>query len=389
MAETPGGLSRFWSVELPARLDRLAPTLADRVADGAWTAAWPGVAGVAPLVALVVGLLAPRSWPGLDHVYSESLSFMLVVIAGAIFSGPVGVMLFLGFVVGDFFGGGAAASIYRGGLLIFFRQRGSQLIGYLLLAIPALVVPPLARRMARQVLLPLRPEALIWERAALYATGCGVLIYLWAQGMIVLIRPVFTWLNAPPTVPAIYQVQHRWSWLVGVAVLAAMARVVLEQAVSARLPRISVVMELHRQRWAVGHRGTIWQGLPTPLRIGMETGIIMLLLSGTYEGWLDALIVMVVGALLSAWRAGLTGWLPATWGEGMRKVPAMLRLAAAPFLGYQLATLVFARVWKGNSFKPVLFGALLTLVVFHVLFPYRPEAAQAVDVPKAEGGNAG
>src|SRR5439155_22699867 len=82
---------------------QLAPWLpppADALADGAWTAAWPGVAAVTPLVALALGFLAPLLLPGLLDVYTESLPFMLLLVAAAILSGPAGLGLLLGYAVG-------------------------------------------------------------------------------------------------------------------------------------------------------------------------------------------------------------------------------------------------------------------------------------------------
>lgn len=95
-------LGRLWSVQVPGWLDPWAPQLADAFADGAWTAGWRALAAVAPLAGWALGFLFPLLWPGMKDIYSESLFFMAVVICGAILSGPVGVMLLLGYIVGDF-----------------------------------------------------------------------------------------------------------------------------------------------------------------------------------------------------------------------------------------------------------------------------------------------
>ena len=376
LAMSEHNLSQLWSVRVPRWLDPWAPQLADAFADGAWTAAWRSVAAYAPLGAAVVGFLTPMIWPGIRHVYSESLLFMMLVIAGAILSGPVGAMLLFGYVVGDLLGGTPARSYFGSSVEYFLRRGGSQLISYLLLAIPAVLVPLLARRMARQVpldRLPSDPTIRLGARAGLYAAGCGALVYLWCQAMIVLIRPVFTWLGSQPTVEAIRYVQVWWDWLVTVGMLAAVARVMLEEVIARRAPRMAVVAELQRQRgMGNARRGEFRRRLPSAARIAIASLVVTLLLAGTYVSWTDALIVMVASVFLSAWHARLIGILPPGWATVMHKVPALLRLAAAPLVGYVLANIVIGIFWRTQSFRPVMLGALLTLVVFYLFFPPRP-----------------
>src|SRR4051812_38955148 len=94
-------LAGFWSVRAPAWLDNWFPQVAKATADGSWTAAWKPVAAYLPLAAFVLGLLCRFIFPSIYVVYSESLIFMALVIGGAILSGPVGVMLLLGYIVED------------------------------------------------------------------------------------------------------------------------------------------------------------------------------------------------------------------------------------------------------------------------------------------------
>lgn len=369
-------LEQLWSVRLPNMLDPWAPQLADAFADGAWTAACRGLGAFAPLAGLAVGFLVPFVYPGVRYVYSESLVFMVLVIASAILSGPGGAMLLFGYVVGDLLGGTLTRSYFGSSVEYFLRRGGSQLISYLLLAIPAVLVPLLARRIARQVpldRLPSDPTIRLAARAGLYAAGCGALVYLWCQAMIVLIRPVFTWVNSQPTVEAIRYVQVWWDWLVTVGMLAAVARVMLEEVIARRSPRMAVVAELQRQRgMGNARRGELGRRLPVAVRIGIASLAVTLLLAGTYVSWADAVIVMVASVVLGVWHARLIIILPSGWTTVMHRVPALLRLVAAPLVGYVLANIVIGIFWRTESFRPVMLGALLTLVVFHLFFPPRP-----------------
>lgn len=369
-------LTHFWSVQLPKWLDPWTPMLGDALSDGSWTAVWRRVSGYAPLAALAVGFLTPWLWPGVDNVYSESLPFMMLVVAGAILSGPLGVMLLLGYVLGVLVGGTQAR-------YDFFdypvRRSGSLLLSHMLLAIPAVLLPQLGRRMAEQVRLPgsLNPVVHIGVRVVLYAAACAMLVYLWCHAMIALIRPVFTWLWDYPTLEAIEQVQDRWQWLAGAAAAGAAARIMLERVVTPYLARAEVARHFQEERWSEPQRrGERWRRLPLAVRIGLGSAGTTLLLAGLYTSWIDAPLVAGVTAALGVWRAGLIASLPPAWARVVLGVPAMVRFAAATLLGYLLARVVVEPSWDTmratDSFRPMLIGALLTLVTFYLLFPNQP-----------------
>jgi hypothetical protein len=394
-------LTSLWSVRVPRLLDPFAPGLADALADGAWTAPWRGVSGFLPPAALALGILVALIRPGMPQVYTESLPFMILTIVGAILSGAFGLLLLIGYVVGDVLRGNSGYPFY-GPLPIV----GSQVIKYLLLAIPALHTPQLGRSLAKSVAVIL-PKGLgnwIGTRVTLYALACGMMTYLWSWGMVVLVRPVFTWQGQTPSTEAVAQVQHVWGVLVLCAVAAAVARVCLEEAVVPRVSRGSLIVELRRQR-GLGQvrRGALWRRLPAPLRKWLRPVVTVtvttLVLAGAYESWFDWLIVAGVTTLLEAWRARLTGSFSARLARVVQRLPALLRFAAIPLAGYVLAKLVieqFAAVpiigdflanrivpllWGGDSLRPVAIGALLTLATSYLLFPGRRVQRPATRVP--------
>lgn len=369
----PDPLTRLWCVRLPRALDPWAPPLADALADGAWTAAWPGVAALAPLAALAVGFLAPLAWPGIKYIYSESLTFLMLVVAAAILSAPLGVGLLAGYIGGVMVFGGASS--YYAFAQAPLARVGSLVIAYMLLALPAVTLPQLGRRMADELalLIPSSEELRRVARPALYAVTAALLTFLWCQATVVLIRPVFTWMRGSPTVEAVRNVQVYWRWLVVTAVLAVIARTVLEWGVARRA---GVVAALEAERWSEPHRRWIqWRRLPLAVRVGLASLAVTLLLAGAYTGWIDAVLMALAVAALAAWRAGLIGGtLPATWHRLLLKVPTLVRYAVAALVGYWLAGIATALLWKTGSFRPVLLGIFASLAMFYVLLPRPPEA---------------
>jgi hypothetical protein len=259
------------------------------------------------------------------------------------------------------------------GLLAYFLPRwGSMLISYLLLAIPAIVIPQQARWLAEEMPLPgnrgAAPKLVL--RGILYAFVCGLLIYLWSQAMPALIRPVFTWLRMQPLVEAIVPLQQRWHWLVIMAVTAALLRVLSERALITDPSSVMGLAALQQQRWGnPERRNEFWRNTPRSIRILLTSALFTLLFSGLYQSWLDALLVAAVTALLELWRAGGMGRLPGWWGQTMMRVPALVRFAVALVLGGVVSYWLLTRAWRGDTFQPVLWATLLTLVVFYFLFP--------------------
>lgn len=373
LSPQPEALARLFSVRLPRLLDRWNPQLADAFADGAWTAALPGATSLAPMVALGVGFLFAMFWPGIwmRDVYTESIIFLTLVVAGAILSGPVGVMLCAGFVAGDVLHDLVRGQYAREPLAV----AGSQLISYLLLALLAVRMPQLSRRLAEGVPLPRDSSQRNMIRSALFVGCCALLVVLWCQAMIVLTRPVFTWLGGSPTTAAITQVQNRWQWLMAVAVIAAIARLILESNVSSGASGSAMIAALQNERWSGStRRGAVPHALPAVVRVIIGAVMVTMLLAGTYTGWIDAVLVAAAVTAVGAWRAGLIGMFPPGLVALIRRIPALVRFVAAPSLGYMVSYVLINSLWSLGSFRPVMIGSLVTLCFFFVLFPRAPAA---------------
>lgn len=385
-------LEQLWSVGLPGWLDDWFPPVAHAMSDGAWTAAWRGVAALAPVVAFVLGLLSRLIFRDLNVVYTESLFFMLLLVAGATLSGTVGVGLLAGYIVQDLLltsivGPAVATANPIVGAAGLFTGK---VVSYLLLAIPAVVLPMLARQLTGAVSLRslTEPRVRIAGAAALEAVVCGLLVLLWSQSMLVLIRPLFSLVGAELPSAVVRPVQQQWIWLVLAAMLAAVARVLLVHMLVPRSPRAPVVAGLQRRRLTGEKSGAI-RRIPERVRVAVATFVLTLVLAGTYEGWFDALFAVMVIGLLGWWRANLIRRIPVPvkWALMVRSVSPLLRLLGAMFVGYGLTTMVLTPFWGAfGGLRLLMIGSLLTLVVFNLLFPPLPvvpvvQAPQGTAVP--------
>lgn len=354
-------LMRKWSVMLPKTLDPWFPQLADALADGAWLAGWKKASTI-PYIALAVGFLAPWVWPGIQNIYSESLLFLMLVTAASILSGTWGATILAGYIVGD---------SLRVMLSLHLVTLLGHVVAYLLLAILVLRIPLLARRLSdlgRR--LPSDATLRVAAQAGLRGAICGGLVFLWCQGTIVLIRPVFTWAGGSPTDAAVMQVQVQWPWLVAVAAVAAVVRVVLEDFSASRSTGASLVAGLRasRRASAMAH-GAAWQRVSAKARIAFGAAFLTVILAGTYAGWIDPIIVLVVASAVGAWRAGLVGKIPRSWVSLTEKIPAVVRMIIVPLVGFLISNQIVSLFWASGSLRPVMVGALTTVVLFYAMFP--------------------
>jgi hypothetical protein len=320
----------------------------------------------------MVGFLGALVWPGLEYSYTESLVFMMLVIVGALLSGPVGVMLLAGYGVGNLLFGESFYSpfSYPNFPPRFVFAWGGKLIVLALLAFPAVLLPTLARRMVWPIVGRAAPANRLAIHAGLYAAVSGFLVFVWAQAMVVLVRPVFVipYRGGDPTFEAINPVQNLWPWLVAAGVAAAAGRVIVESRVLGRSPRAAAVAEEYRQWWVrAGRRPSPWQRAPVLVRVLVVTVLGTALLAGTYEHWLDPLIALVGIGVLETWRQGMLGGFAGGLGRAISRIPVIVRFVVAVVLAYGVAYLPVSAMFKASSLRPLLYGALASMAVFYLL----------------------
>jgi len=107
-----------WWVHIPARLDRCSSLLSDAWADGMYLTAWPWVA-MLPLLSLILGVVEGVGhfkflsiWDvgmsyGPAYVFAQSLPLVIIAAFVGTLSADAGLMLVLGYVLGDYLLAGA------------------------------------------------------------------------------------------------------------------------------------------------------------------------------------------------------------------------------------------------------------------------------------------
>lgn len=372
-------LNRRWYVSIPVALDPLSPKAADAFSDGTWLAAWRSISALLPPIAFVFGAVAPIVWPGMTEVFSESIVFLAVMIALAFLSGPSAVMLLLGYASGDIGHDLFSRHIYAPYIP---RQIAADVVSYLLMGVALVLIPHAARRLATELSSKIRDDH--FQEAAqvsLSAIAAALLVFLWCQATIVLIRPVFTWIGTSPTTEAVKHVQRQWIVLVAVAVGTLMLRAIGELLAHQSAGWV-FANSLQEQRWAAPQRrGAVWMKMPVAIRIVIAAAAVTLLLAGTYVTWFDAGLVFLAVIVLKAWAYGLLGGVPRPWIAAVSTIPALVRFAIAPLLGFAAAWAVIAVFWGTGSLRPVMFGAFFTVIFFHLLFPVPRARRKSEEAP--------
>ena len=341
-------------VRLPALAGRASTLLATVLADGAYLRAWPLAAIAAPAAAFLAGAVLGRIHP--EETFTGALWVMgpLVVLAGL--SAGLGLWAWLGYVLVDFF-----VFPHDTFLLEPLLGRAGLIPTYLLLAMLVVVAPLTVQTLVRSSLPRARARVTAGLRTPLAVVlGCvlsAIVVYAWTQTAPILVRPAYTWVGDLPTNDAIQPVQATGWFLVFLAAVMGVVRPILQQVAEGRggTSRLTV----HR----LGRRG-LW-----PVGVVVQPALTVLLLAGALEGWLDAVFVWVALAGVLLARQLLAGRL-AGYARLAAHVPILLRAAVAVAASYVIGQEILGLAYPAvSSFRPVLFSALVSLVVFTVLLP--------------------
>lgn len=364
-------LLEFFYVRLPRWLDTGLPLPGDAFADGVWTVTWPPVAACLPPAALLIGCVAPFFTKAITNVYTDSLLFIFLAVAGAILSGTFGATLLAGYVFGSFVIAFARVDVWSAEIVL--RVITKLLIGDLAIAIPTLLIPRVAHALVppAPAQLSARPGVKRALRAGLYAISCALLVFVWARGLATLVRPVAT-LSQGRESQAVAPISWHWATVVVIAAIAAFVRIILEERVS-QSASAGVIADLKRRRWIGHQRASMFSRIPKPVRVLYSSGLATLQLAGTFERWFDGLAILGALAGMLASRTRLLRRIPARWMAAITKMPMLLRFALALAGGYLFSSVVMRLLWTTASMRAVTLSTLLSLTLFTLLFPTQPQ----------------
>ena len=395
-------LERWW-VAVPGQLRRYSVYLSETWADGIYLTAWPMVAALAPLVLLLFGLLEGAShWsllindsvpsPGeVTITFTQLLPLMVLTAAVSALSANLGLVLVLGYALGDFLIAGFRLTYAQGFEVIgsstldpvqsFLYLHLAQLISYVLFLL--LVVTP---TLSSRYLVPRldwltkgqEPASTVVRVSALMIIQ-GAIVYSWTLSAPLLIRIFWAWTNDQPPLSAAYYLQEQGGWVVAAAVVGVAVREWL--AHQARRNPV-VTQRIERQASALraaDTRRAFSRQLPSYIRAILAAGVLTLLISGFISSLLWGVIIFL---FLSFVLIARTSVLPSLalwkkWVGMIARIPVVARLAAGALISYILSEGIIsffenqpsADIRTSESFLPVLISVGISLLIMTALVP--------------------
>jgi hypothetical protein len=432
-------LDRYW-VGGAAFLRRYSLVLSEAWYDGIYLTAWRRFALWAPLALLLLGLaegithatVAFRFTNGASVVefglvpfgtqplfktdsmqllvgftqgqavaFTELLPLMvLVALAGAL-SANLGMVLVLGYALGDFLIAGPQIHFLPYGaqgnpLAAFAYQRVPQLVSYALFLLLAVTPTLTAKYLSAPIQRLQGDQRLLWLlRGGAMLLLQGAAVYTWTQAAPLLVRIFWGWINSNPPLTAEYNLQVDGYWLVYAAALAAGLRAVLSYLAYGRSEVAARVRGLASALASAETRQAISRKIPGPIRVLLTAGALTLLLSGFIGGLVEAGIILAFLVVLLLARSL---WLPRwglwnAWARLISRVPVVVRLVVVFFAGNYVGNAIVA-LWlqpppwlvsvlqwyaqfnrSGSAtFLPVLLSTCLGILIAVALLPSVDEA---------------
>lgn len=344
----------------PARsLERLWPSGAALLRDGATVMPTPAATRSAVVVAFVTGIVLGYLHLG-NPIFSVSLPTLAVLAAVGGLGGRFGAAAWFGYVVTD-------AVFYQ--FPQFEQMRSTPLfvlaliICYGVLAQLVVQMSPLASGLRQGITRIVRPPSLAVPVAIVLGIALpATLAYLWTLAAPVLIRPLATWQNAYLPTSAVQPLQTEGWVVVMVVAFAGAIRSLVEREPRA-VPITVRTPAGGRARW---------------ITLIVRALVITIFLSGIidsfFEGVLTAALLVAAFAATSELHARIR---PVS--AVLRRIPLVVRLAVAALVALPIARAIYVPVlsllyspgFSANqgAYLPVLVVAVVTMVLVLLLVP--------------------
>jgi len=387
----------LWWVDVPCKLRQWSTLLWAAWSDGIYLTAWPRLSTVLIVAVLLFGFVQGGThWSvftldgnGLStslHAasFAQMLPLMVLAVVLGSLSANLGLMLVLGFAVGDFFWAGPP---YVSGHsvpvpLFLYAQVAAYLVFFFLAVWPTVATKFLVASAHRQF-----RESELWKTVLMVIVQ-ALFIYEWTYFAPIGVKEQWDCCSATSPLDVRYFHQVSMPWLVGAAVLGVLARCVLISVAERRDPnvlaRLSAVCD---PAWASDPRMPGW------LHAILGAAIMSLLLLGfSASPERTGVMFLVVTALLLARIYGLPRLsLWKSWSARVVRLPALLRLTAATVATYLICRGILMIPGFGASegytfgnFGPELGAILAGFVAVLLLLPngaLAPEENESVDNP--------
>jgi hypothetical protein len=362
-------LADLWWLRLPAATRRKSESLFAIFVDGYYLVAWPAAAALAPVLLLLSGLVMGWQQAGFESAFSESMLLMMVIAIVGVLSANLGLYFTLGFALGHFL------LWHDASVDEFARTKVPLLIEYGLIFLLAVGVPMATKSLLSQFTPPrVRGRmVLLGVAVAGHAAVTGVLVYLWAQCVPILIRPVFTWQHEQPPTEAISPLQTDDYQLTAVAVGASFVRMGLQGATTFR-PAARARVDAWRQRLSrdADSRDVHFRGSSLAAAVAVSA-VSTFMLAGMFSTWTEAVLLALLFLLIHAARARIVPVPLGRWPNVVYSLPMLFRLLVGTAVTIYLAqSMLPSEMEQTNSFRPLLVLLAIGLVVAFFLNPGLP-----------------
>jgi hypothetical protein len=350
-----GKLAEFWWGRVPLRMARISAGLGVVFGDGGYLQAVPRAAGLAPLLALVLGFIIGWRHPLATDLFTSSVAFLVLALLVGTLSAAVGAWLVIGYAVGDITIG-VRDPAFLGSFANSGKTWAALILCAFVLAILVVLIPLTARSLANEVAARWLAGRALAAEAGVALVAEALLVFAWTQAALVLTRPYFTWHGLAPSTSTVEGL-HTAAWALPlVAIGAAALRAWLDVRYAAATPHRTPLPARQRRR------------APKPVAIGVRAAIAVFLLAGLMDSWVDPIIVGAVMIAFLALREPLLRRIGPRTAIVMR-VPILPRLIVGSVVSAVIAIIVVAAFGTQSVVRPVVISTLVSLIVFTVLLP--------------------
>jgi hypothetical protein len=363
-------LSNFWWFHFSKFLNRFSQKIAAIYLDGFYLQAWPAIGALSVPTVFIIGLFI--GWfhfaNGEYYTYSETYTYSLVVMAVLLilsnFSAGLGMWLFIGYVIGDFFLYDKHAYVTTWNDLIL--NRTALILVYILLAQLLIFFPMISSWLRKQTLdkFNLSGKFRVIINTIVQAALQGILVYIWTLQVPTLIRPLYTWQGYQPPTEAIQPLQESGYWLILIAILIGAARMLLLYKAFQKpmmVSKLEDLMLVFSQSSQSNFR------TPNSLSIPLQAGFMTFLLSGILSNWIEALIIFTLSCLILVGRKVLVSKMK-KFVRLITRVPLIIRLSICAGISYYIGSLIITSQWDYQStFVPILIAIIISLAISNII----------------------
>jgi hypothetical protein len=347
-----------------------------------------GLVGLTVAVAVVFSLLRL----GITDIYSESMLFMVIVLAIGVASPAAGLLLVLLHIPFDLI---TASSSYPE-LEPFLPALAGRAVSWWLLWLLAVAIPLMARALPGATLASGQPADRLLRTVLAYAAGAvtiAVLLFMWVAAMPFVIRPVFTWTAASvPTTPAIEPLQTSGQVVVVAGVVLLLLVTALRHRFGA-LDQEAVELNDPDQLDDLDTEPLVSDQLEFAGRVAVHA-LTVIVLGGLVSGALD--IVLLFGAALAGQLVASRVARTSLAGALLGRIPWLLRFLGGFALTYVVGLVINNFTFEpafGSEFFPLVLTAAIGLAIFQVLLgatappAAEPEPVQAPELEETDPGS--